>query len=405
MPEIIVQHISKKFTISGVPNGIGTLRDKIVQIASSRFGSLDKEKKKDFWALRDINFEVNKGDVVGLIGKNGSGKSTLLKIISKIISPTEGKIIIKGRVASLLEVGTGFHPELTGRENICLNSAIHRMPQKELREKFNQIIEFSGIEKFLDTPVKFYSTGMYVRLAFAIAIHLDSDILLIDEVLSVGDYEFQKKCLAKIDNITKVGGRTIIFVSHNLEEVKNICNKVVLLMDGTIAEIGNSEEVIKSYLEKFSEKRSHLKFNIDDAPGNDLFKIKSLKVIFPDGKQHATINDFVDIECNLWNLKNDNKNINFSMLLYNLNHCVLNSISPVMDLEKGEYRFTCRIPGNLLNSGKYLVKIVISKNFAAVFSLEEMCTFELSDLREINWYGTWPGSIRPKLAWEIKEIN
>jgi lipopolysaccharide transport system ATP-binding protein len=405
MPEITVQHISKKFKLSETSNGGSTLRDKIVQTLKSPLDKLGKSNEKDFWALRDINFEVNKGDVVALIGKNGSGKSTLLKIISKIISPTEGRITIKGRVTSLLEVGTGFHPELTGRENIYLNSAIHRMSQKEIREKFQEIVEFSGIRKFLDTPVKFYSTGMYVRLAFAIAAHINSDILLIDEVLSVGDYEFQKKCLLKIENITKTEKRTIVFVSHNMEVVKNICNKAILLIDGTIAEIGIASEVVESYLTRFLEKKKCLLFDYNNAPGNDLFRIKSFKTIFGGNKQNATIGDPVDIEFVIWSLNDDNKNINLSMVLYNSDYCVLNSISPVINLEKGLYKFVCRIPDNLLNNGKYFAKIIISKNYSAVFSFEEMCIFELSDLREINWSGAWLGNVRPKLVWDVEKVS
>jgi lipopolysaccharide transport system ATP-binding protein len=405
MPEITIKNISKKFRLTGAISPNITLRDQIVKLVKHPFKKSKQGIKNDFWALRNINLEINKGDVIGLIGKNGSGKSTLLKIISRIITPTEGRIIVRGKVTSLLEVGTGFHPELTGRENIFLNSAIYGMSNKEIKNKFQEIVDFSGIGKFLETPIKFYSSGMYVRLAFAIAIYLDSDILLIDEVLSVGDYEFQKKCLSKINNIAKDGKRTIIFVSHNLEEVKNICNKAVLLIDGAISEIGNPEDVVRNYLMKFSEKRNYLTFDFNNAPGNDLFKIKSLRVIFADNKQHATIIDSVNIECDFWNLIEDNQNINFSMLLYNSTHCVLNSISPVVNLKKGEYKFVCRIPGNLLNNGEYSAKIIISKNFSAIFALEEMCTFELSDSREINWFGIWPGSVRPKLAWEFKENN
>ena len=203
--------------------------------------------KEEFWALKGISMEVKKGEVIGIIGRNGAGKSTLLKVLSQITPPTEGEITIKGRVGSLLEVGTGFHPELTGRENIFLNGAILGMTRREIAKKFNQIVEFAGIDKFLDTPVKHYSSGMYVRLAFSVAAHLDPDILIVDEVLAVGDAEFQKKCLGKMDEITKQDGRTIIFVSHNLSAIQSICKKGVLLENGRIKVAGDIKEVINEY--------------------------------------------------------------------------------------------------------------------------------------------------------------
>ena len=208
----------------------------------------DKITKEDFWALKDVSFDVNPGEAIGVIGSNGSGKSTLLKILSKITPPTSGEITIKGKVASLLEVGTGFHPELTGRENIFLNGAILGMSQKEIRNKFDAIVDFSGVEQFIDTPVKRYSSGMYVRLAFAVAAHLEPDILLVDEVLAVGDAAFQKKCLGKMDEITSSQGRTVIFVSHNMSAIQNLCSRCVLLDHGKVQIIGETKKVLETYL-------------------------------------------------------------------------------------------------------------------------------------------------------------
>ncbi len=252
---ISVKNISKKYNITHQRGGYIALRDVLANIIKNPFQFLKQKtkeatgiaKKEEFWALRDINFEVKKGEVVGIIGRNGAGKSTLLKILSQITPPTEGEIKINGRVGSLLEVGTGFHPELSGRENIFLNGAILGMTKKEIVSKFDEIVSFAGIEKFLDTPVKHYSSGMYVRLAFSVAAHMDPDILIIDEVLAVGDAEFQKKCLGKMDDITKKEGRTILFVSHNMDAVKKLCPKTILIHEGKIKKIGPTEEIISEY--------------------------------------------------------------------------------------------------------------------------------------------------------------
>jgi lipopolysaccharide transport system ATP-binding protein len=204
---------------------------------------------EEFWALKDISFEVKRGEVLGIIGRNGAGKSTLLKILSRITEPTEGRVTISGRVASLLEVGTGFHPELTGRENIYLNGAILGMTRAETRKKFDEIVAFAEVEKFLDTPVKRYSSGMYVRLAFAVAAHLEPEILVIDEVLAVGDVDFQRKCLGKMDEVSRREGRTVFFVSHNLGAVQSLCTRVIMLRDGRLAKAGKTRDVVEQYLE------------------------------------------------------------------------------------------------------------------------------------------------------------
>ena len=200
------------------------------------------------WSLKDINFEIEQGDAVGIIGRNGAGKSTLLKILSRITSPTTGTVKVKGRVASLLEVGTGFHPELTGRENIYLNGAILGMRKKEIKRKFDEIVDFSGVERYIDTPVKRYSSGMYVRLAFAVAAHLESEILIVDEVLAVGDAEFQKKCLGKMGDVSKGEGRTVLFVSHNMAAIEVLCNKSIYLKDGMVVNYDKTDEIINQYL-------------------------------------------------------------------------------------------------------------------------------------------------------------
>ena len=243
---IKIENLSKKYVIGAKDDRF--LYERIANGLKSLFSRNGKHQETEFWALRDINLEIKQGDVVGIIGKNGAGKSTLLKIISRITQPTTGRVTIKGKVASILEVGTGMNRELTGRENIFINGAILGMKQAEIRRKFDEIVAFSGVEKFIDTPIKHYSSGMYVRLAFAIAAHLEPDILIIDEVLAVGDAEFQKKCLGKMEDISTNEGRTVLFVSHNMGAVRGLCKKAVLIANGRIESIGNVEEVIYKYL-------------------------------------------------------------------------------------------------------------------------------------------------------------
>ncbi len=236
--------------------GTLTLRDSISSIVKKpvELFTGHKLKKEKFWALKDLNINIEQGDVVGLIGKNGSGKSTLLKILSRIAEPTSGEIIMRGKAASLLEVGTGFHPELTGRENIYFNGSILGMKKKEIESKFDEIVAFSGVEKFLDTPVKFYSSGMYVRLAFAVAAHLEPDILIVDEVLAVGDADFQQKSLGKMKDVTKNKKRTVIFVSHSMESIRSICNKCIWLSEGRVVASGDTDKVVEKYIESSSSR-------------------------------------------------------------------------------------------------------------------------------------------------------
>lgn len=254
-PIITVEHLSKYYEISHQKRGVDTfvesatafgkgLIERIRHPFSPNRVHVDLE---EFRALDDVSFEVEQGDRIGIIGRNGAGKSTLLKLLSRITEPTKGRITMRGRVASLLEVGTGFHPELSGRENIYLNGAILGMKRSEVKAKFDEIVDFSGIEKFLDTPVKRYSSGMYVRLAFAVAAHLEPEILLIDEVLAVGDFEFQKKCIAKMNDISRHEGRTILFISHNMETIQKLCDNAVLLNAGKILLAGQINAILKTY--------------------------------------------------------------------------------------------------------------------------------------------------------------
>src|SRR6187399_2041061 len=267
---IKAEGLGKKYIIGHQgTKGYKTFREQVLQHVHNFYSRtkklvrgqevLEGDEVEEFWALKDLNFEIKKGDRVGIIGKNGAGKSTLLKMLSRITEPTTGKVFIKGRVASLLEVGTGFHPELTGRENIFLNGAIMGMSRMEIKRKFDEIVDFSGVEKFLDTPVKRYSSGMYVRLAFAIAAHLEPEILVVDEVLAVGDAQFQKKCLGKMEDVSKQQGRTVLFVSHNTGIVSQLCNKAMLLDRGRVVMTGKTNGVIDHYINQFDDGTSAIK--------------------------------------------------------------------------------------------------------------------------------------------------
>ena len=283
-PAIAIKNIGKKYNINHHRGGYVTLREAIMDVVRSPLKHVKVkikqvagiDQKEEFWALDNVSFNVKSGEIIGIIGPNGAGKSTLLKILSQITPPTTGEIKIRGSVGSLLEVGTGFHPELTGRENVFLNGAILGMTRRETARKFDEIVEFSGIGKFLDTPVKHYSSGMYVRLAFSVAAHMEPDILIVDEVLAVGDAEFQKKCLGKMNDITKSDGRTIIFVSHNLDAIERLCTKTILLKKGKIIKIGETSDVINYYLNIESSLSSVIEYQEKNNLAGQIKKVAIL---------------------------------------------------------------------------------------------------------------------------------
>ena len=297
---IRVENVSKKFIISHEDHATyNSLRDLIVGNVKKMFSSKSNDNrisKEEFWALKDLNFEIKRGDCVGIIGHNGAGKSTLLKILSRITEPTNGQIDIEGRVASLLEVGTGFHPELTGRENIFLNGAILGMSRAEIRKKFDEIVAFAEVEKFLDTPVKRYSSGMYVRLAFAVAAHLEPEILIVDEVLAVGDVQFQKKCLGKMEDVSKKEGRTVLFVSHNMGAVRDLCSSAIILSKGKLDYEGDTSDVITYYLEKNKKfiPETNIRFR-NDRQGTGQVIITEIRCLDP--KTQREIDSVICGEC------------------------------------------------------------------------------------------------------------
>jgi ABC-type polysaccharide/polyol phosphate transport system ATPase subunit len=283
-PVISIENISKSYQLGVI--GTGTFRDDMQRWWAKLRGLPDPilkigEKKhregETIWALKDVSFQVQQGEAVGIIGRNGAGKSTLLKILARITAPTSGNVKVKGRIGSLLEVGTGFHPELTGRQNIFLNGAIMGMSRAEVERKFDEIVDFSGVEKFIDTPVKRYSSGMYVRLAFAVAAHLEPDILIVDEVLAVGDVEFQKKCLGKMDEVTQ-GGRTILFVSHNMNSIQQLCSQAVVLNSGKVDMIGPMINAIGHYMKVTKYQQGERVWDTPDQPGNDIVRLVAMRV-------------------------------------------------------------------------------------------------------------------------------
>ncbi len=400
-PIIKIENISKKYKINLKQGRYLTLRDNLIKIIKNPFSIL--EKKDEFWALKKINFSVDRGEAIGIIGANGAGKSTILKILSRITPPTEGKIEINGRVSSLLEVGTGFNPELSGRENIFLNGAILGMGKKEIENKMDKIIEFAGVEKFIDTPIKYYSSGMNVRLAFSIAAHLDPDILIVDEVLAVGDADFQKKCLGKMDEVVKKSGRTILFVSHNMMAVRSLCSKAVFLKNGEIVKTGEVNEVIEEYL---NEKKDVLELNWNNqekAPGNKLIKIKSAKIIPGDyGSKSGElyIDENFEIKFEMWNLQEDAK-LNFNIILNTEeNFTVFASSSEPKFFSEGLIKGTCCFPENLLNNQKYKLTFQIVQNESKIiYKIEDILFFEMKEKNRKGWMGKIPGIMRPKLTW------
>ena len=362
-------------------------------------------RSRFIWALKGVDFEISQGEVVGLIGRNGAGKSTLLKILARITRPTEGHGEIHGRVGSLLEVGTGFHAELTGRENVYMSGAILGMRKAEIDRKFDEIVAFSEVERFLDTPLKHYSSGMQMRLAFAVAAHLEPEILLVDEVLAVGDAAFQKKCLGKMGDVAR-HGRTIVFVSHNIAAVKALCSRAVLIKEGTIAKSGKVADVVDDYLLGTAPGVSAKQWRDPaTAPGNENVRIAYIRIVPPEGSATITIDTGVVIEIGFENLL---ENINLDctvyvassdgILLFESGHI----ISSESNSRTGSYHLTGRIPEHLLNAGRYSLNVLFGKDQRYVlFRMDDVIFFQVENTstgRGSN-LSVAPGIIRPMLSW------
>ena len=414
MPVIKVENLYKQYQLGQVSSG--TLSHDFNRWLHKIRGKEDPYEKitglnnreqttdsKYVWALEDINFQINQGEILGIIGRNGAGKSTLLKILSKVTAPTKGQIKIKGRIASLLEVGTGFHPELTGRENIFLNGAILGMTKTEIRSKFDEIVAFSGVEKYIDTPVKRYSSGMYVRLAFAVAAHLEPEILVIDEVLAVGDADFQKKCLGKMKDVSSEG-RTVLFVSHNMAAVKELCNVGLFLQNGQVNSMGSMQEIIQNYVTQNLATKLVAETTVDKEKFPLAQIVKSWISMYSNRNVISVDTDFeivFEIEIHESDLE-----LNLSMTIESaLGQTVFNTLSESFITKKGRKTAVCQIPKDLLNNGLFFVTIVLTRDRStAIQLLQEVLTFEVLDNRENEaWFGDISHHlIRPKLNWELK---
>ena len=386
---------------------------KFNELEKQNAGNTDIDCLDILWALKKVSFEVKKGEVIGIIGSNGAGKSTLLKILCKITRPTIGRAEITGRVSSLLEVGTGFHPELTGRENIYLNGTILGMRKREIDEKFQNIVSFSGIEKFIDTPVKRYSTGMKVRLAFSVAAHLDPEILIVDEVLAVGDADFQKKCLNKMDDVGK-SGRTVLFVSHNLQAVARLCPRSILLEHGQIIDDGPSHKIISNYLNsEMGTSAARVWNDLNTAPGGDVARLRAVRIVSKDEKiaEYVEINQPFRIEME-YDVIKDGYVLLPNFHIYN-EHSV--KVFAVVDVDpvwrkkkrpKGRYISAVEVPGNIMAEGLFSVRaVLITLNPIIVqFSESYVVAFNIVDNQNGNtargdYVGRLLGAMRPLLNW------
>jgi len=398
-PILEIQNISKKFRINHEQEPYLSLRDSISSIFKS------KTSQEDFWALKDISFNVMPGDTVGIIGKNGAGKSTLLKILSKITPPTSGKIIGRGRIASLLEVGTGFHPELSGRENVFMNGSILGMRRAEIQKNFDAIVDFSEVTKFIDTPLKHYSSGMQLRLAFAVAAFLENEILIIDEVLAVGDAEFQKKCIGKMEDVSKTG-RTILFVSHNMTALETLCNQSVLLNNGTVKNIGLTKQIVQQYLE--TNVHGGAKFDSQhekNTKGNELIQIYYASIEDAVQNKSNVLDVTSEIDLNIKFINNSKEDlISVGFDLMTIRGDVVFGSGDKFSCKTGQITtLNCKIPGNFLNDGVYQVFFYFhSKAMNMLFYDKELLTFEILDIqRESGYLGKINGFVRPQLKWKI----
>ncbi|HOU98265.1 MAG TPA: ABC transporter ATP-binding protein [Bacteroidales bacterium] len=399
-PIIEVEGLTKVFKLGSTHDSYLTLRDTIRQWFHP---ANHNDEKRYVKALDNVSFSVHPGEKIGVIGKNGAGKSTLLKILSRITPPTGGRAILRGKVASLLEVGTGFHGELTGRENIFLNGAILGMKRNEIKKKLDEIVYFSGVERFLDTPLKHYSSGMQVRLAFAVAANLDSEILLVDEVLAVGDAEFQKKSLGKMDEISN-SGRTIFFVSHNMTAIKSLCNSSVVLNQGKIEYVGKTEDAISFYINEKTENYNQIKRT--DPYGHCYFKSIYVKAKNKKLEEPIELNDSIEIttEIEIYQIPSEKFHITYS-----INNALNDTLFTVthwtqkIPLKKGNNKVTCIIPENFLNIGTYTLNLYLISNFETLFSFPSILKFIINEGKEDlgNWFGKEPGYILTSFNWNI----
>ncbi len=409
---ISAEHVTKIYRLGQI--GAGTLSEDLGRWLAvrkkHRSQTADGGPGKEHIALNDVSFQVKQGEVLGIIGKNGAGKSTLLKILSRVTAPTKGIVKIRGRVASLLEVGTGFHPDLTGRENVFLNGAILGMTKAEIKKRFDEIVSFSGVGKYIDTPVKRYSSGMYVRLAFAVAAHLEPEILIVDEVLAVGDAEFQKKCLGKMKDVSGQG-RTVLFVSHNMPSVRNLCSRGVLLDSGRLSYAGEIKEVIDEYLRPqatVNKIEGMIVWENGTAPGGEEVVLRSIRLLNEKNEVAGTFYTSSPIKIEIaYDLLQDLSGSRLIIQLIDMNGSVVfgstNHMQDSQRKEKGKYVTVCTIPDNLLNTGRY--NVLVHMGIPGVKVLVQGAPFISFDTVSLGAHGSmfsesWSGMIAPLLKWE-----
>jgi lipopolysaccharide transport system ATP-binding protein len=413
---IQVESLSKKYRLGEYHAAYGTLRETIVHATRRLTGREHDVPASEIWALRDVSFEVPEGQVLGVIGRNGAGKSTLLKILTRIVTPTSGRAEIRGRVGSLLEVGTGFNQELTGRENVYLNGAILGMKRKEIEDRFDAIVDFSGVERFIDTPVKRYSSGMYVRLAFAVAAHLEPEIMLVDEVLSVGDAEFQRRCLGRMEELGNAG-RTVLYVSHALPSVAQLCDRAIWIDSGGVVGDGPAADVIANYLHQTHSSGTERVWPEASAPGNDLAKILSIRALAHEGMPPGVVDVRrpIGIEIGFKVLRDGKPLFPKIKVLDQEGAVAFNAMDTderwLQPTPPGEYVATAWVPGNLLNEGSAIVEVAICsldfpklEHHAAVYeavSIEVLDPGE-GDSARGRFGGQWRGVVRPLLDWTVE---
>ena len=421
---ISVKNLSKKYSISQ-KESYYALRDSIAGFMKNPFNALAKNLRKqpreDFWALKDVSFDIKKGEVVGIIGRNGAGKTTLLKILSRITHPTEGEVRLRGRVGSLLEVGTGFHPELTGRENIYFNGSILGMKRREINKKFDEIVDFAGIDKFLDTPVKRFSSGMQVRLAFSVAAHLDPEILLVDEVLAVGDVQFQKKCLGKMKDVSK-GGRTVLFVSHNMSAIRNLCKRTILLENGKILLDSETKEVIPYYLNQNINEGSSVSdeafekniegiilrnnptirlreialFNSDNLPASTFYSDESIKIKV----RYQCLTTVNDLRVVIWIVDEENRAILASQNVDDPGEFCFHQRDP------GLYESFCNIEPNTFGEKTFYISVWLVYPKSEHLIINKVLKFDVKfkGYNNIQYCSAKNSFLRPYLKWKTDTV-
>ena len=406
-PILSASHLSKRYRLGTF--GAGSLREDLERWWRRRRGLENAASKSDFWALQDVSFDVMPGEVIGVIGRNGAGKSTLLKILSRITEPSEGEVRLRGRVASLLEVGTGFHPELSGRDNIYLNGAILGMTRAEIARKFDEIVEFAEVAQFVDTPVKRYSSGMYVRLAFAVAAHLEPEILIVDEVLAVGDVTFQKKCLGKMEEVSREGGRTVLFVSHNMGAVSNLTQKCLYLRQGRSVAFGDTRSVVQTYLGDTFARRCHWEA---PAPTKHPLQVDSIRLLTADGREdnefevadgfeveirHTVRRPVKDALIELWFFASDGQRI-FTVGDFDTH--------PELRAERAPGTFTnrVRIPGDLLNHGTYYLILNSGVGGRETYDHHEVASFEMVEHVRRSPRSGRGGYFSPVVPWSVEAV-